>query len=152
MDYLQPTIGLFALLALGAVFSENIKSIKIRYVVTGVLIQFILAILLTKVELISSFFNILSDGVMVLKAANDYGTGFVFGYLADGAPNAPFDINNPAGTFYFCFWWIDVSDSNVSYISSSLVLESYTYFGKCNLSFIQETIECWRANRAGSYS
>ena len=76
MDYLQPTIGLFALLALGAVFSENIKSIKIRYVVTGVLIQFILAILLTKVELISSFFNILSDGVMVLKAANDYGTGF----------------------------------------------------------------------------
>jgi Nucleoside permease len=103
MDYLQPTIGLFALLALGAVFSENIKSIKIRYVVTGVLIQFILAILLTKVELISSFFNILSDGVMVLKAANDYGTGFVFGYLADGAPNAPFDINNPAGTFIFAF-------------------------------------------------
>ena len=103
MDYLQPTIGLFALLALGAVFSENIKSIKIRYVVTGVLIQFILAILLTKVELISSFFNILSDGVMVLKAANDYGTGFVFGYLADGAPNAPFDINNPSGTFIFAF-------------------------------------------------
>ena len=103
MDYLQPTIGLFALLALGAVFSENIKSIKIRYVVTGVLIQFILAILLTKVELISSFFNILSDGVMVLKAANDYGTGFVFGYLADGAPNAPFDINNQAGTFIFAF-------------------------------------------------
>ena len=103
MDYLQPTIGLFALLALGAVFSENIKSIKIRYVVTGVLIQFILAILLTKVELISSFFNILSDGVMVLKAANDYGTGFVFGYLADGAPNAPFDINNSAGTFIFAF-------------------------------------------------
>ena len=103
MDYLQPTIGLFALLALGVVFSENIKSIKIRYVVTGVLIQFILAILLTKVELISSFFNILSDGVMVLKAANDYGTGFVFGYLADGAPNAPFDINNPGGTFIFAF-------------------------------------------------
>ena len=103
MDYLQPTIGLFALLALGAVFSENIKSIKISYVVTGVLIQFILAILLTKVDLISSFFNILSDGVMVLKAANDYGTGFVFGYLADGAPNAPFDINNSAGTFIFAF-------------------------------------------------
>jgi len=103
MEYLQPTIGLFALLALGAIFSENIKSIKIRYVVTGVLIQFVLAVLLTKVELVSSFFNILSDGVMVLKAANDYGTGFVFGYLADGAPNAPFDVNNPAGTFIFAF-------------------------------------------------
>ena len=40
---------------------------------------------------------------MVLKAANDYGTGFVFGYLADGAPNAPFDITNPGGTFIFAF-------------------------------------------------
>ena len=36
---------------------------------------------------------------MVLKAANDYGTGFVFGYLADGAPNAPFDINPAALLF-----------------------------------------------------
>ena len=103
MEYLQPTIGLFALLALGAIFSEDIKSIKIRYVVSGVLIQLALAILLTKVEIISSFFTVLSDGVMVLKAANDYGTGFVFGYLADGAPNAPFEITNPGGTFIFAF-------------------------------------------------
>lgn len=103
MEYLQPTIGLFSLLALGAIFSESIKSIKIRYVVVAVFIQLILAIILTKIELISSFFNILSDGVMVLKAANDYGTGFVFGYLADGAPNAPFDITNPGGTFIFAF-------------------------------------------------
>ena len=104
MEYLQPTIGLFALLALGAIFSEDIKSIKIRYVVRcGVLIQLVLAILLTKVEIISSFFTVLSDGVMVLKAANDYGTWFVFGYLADGAPNAPFEITNPGGTFIFAF-------------------------------------------------
>ena len=67
MEYLQPTIGLFALLALGAVFSENLKSIKIRYVVSGVLIQLFLAIILTKVDIIGSFFGLLSDGVMVLK-------------------------------------------------------------------------------------
>ena len=103
MDYLQPTIGFFSLLALGAFFSENIKSIKIRYVITGVLIQLILAIILTKVELINDLFAVLSDGIMVLKAANDYGTEFVFGYLADGAPNAPFDITNPGGTFIFAF-------------------------------------------------
>ena len=103
MDYLQPTIGFFALLFLGAMFSENIKAIKIKYVVSGVLIQLILALLLLRVELVGSFFEYLSDGVMVLKAANDYGTGFVFGYLADGAPNAPFDITNPGGTFIFAF-------------------------------------------------
>ena len=28
MEYLQPTIGFFALLLLGAIFSENIKAIK----------------------------------------------------------------------------------------------------------------------------
>ena len=103
MEYLQPTIGFFSLLTLGAFFSENIKSIKIRYVITGVLIQLILAIILTKVELINDLFAVLSDGIMVLKAANDYGTEFVFGYLADGAPNAPFDITNPGGTFIFAF-------------------------------------------------
>jgi len=103
MEYLQPTIGFFSLLFLGAIFSENIKAIKLKYVVSGVLIQLILALLLLRVDLASSFFEYLSDGVMVLKAANDYGTGFVFGYLADGAPNAPFDITNPAGTFIFAF-------------------------------------------------
>jgi len=103
MDYLQPTIGFFALLFLGAIFSENIKAIKLKYVVSGVLIQVVLALLLLRVDLVGSFFEYLSDGVMVLKAANDYGTGFVFGYLADGAPNAPFDITNPGGTFIFAF-------------------------------------------------
>ena len=103
MEYLQPTIGFFALLFLGAIFSENIKAIKLRYIVSGVLIQLILALLLLRVDLVGSFFEYLSDGVMVLKAANDYGTGFVFGYLADGAPNAPFNITNPGGTFIFAF-------------------------------------------------
>ena len=103
MEYLQPTIGFFSLLFLGAMFSENIKAIKLKYVISGVLIQLILALLLLRVDLVGSFFEYLSDGVMVLKAANDYGTGFVFGYLADGAPNAPFDITNPGGTFIFAF-------------------------------------------------
>ena len=103
MEYIQPTIGFFALLFLGAVFSENIKAIKLKYVVSGVLIQLLLAVLLLKVNAVGTFFEYLSDGVMVLKAANDYGTQFVFGYLADGAPGAPFDVTNPAGTFIFAF-------------------------------------------------
>ena len=103
MEYLQPAIGFFALLFLGAIFSENIKAIKLKYVVSGVLIQLILALLLLRVDIVGSFFEYLSDGVMVLKAANDYGTQFVFGYLADGAPGAPFDVTNPAGTFIFAF-------------------------------------------------
>ena len=55
MEYFQPAIGLFALLALGAIFSENIRGIKIRFVVVAVALQFILAILLTKIEIVSIF-------------------------------------------------------------------------------------------------
>ena len=103
MEYIQPIIGFFILLLLGAIFSENIKAIKIRYLVSAVLIQVLLALMLIKLPLVTNFFEYLSYGVMTLKEANDYGTSFVFGYLADKAPNAPFDITNSAGTFIFAF-------------------------------------------------
>ena len=103
MEYIQPIIGFFILLLLGAIFSENVKAIKIRYLVSAVVIQVLLALMLIKVPLVTNFFEYLSYGVMTLKEANDYGTSFVFGYLADKAPNAPFDITNSAGTFIFAF-------------------------------------------------
>ena len=103
MEYLQPILGFFALLLLGAVFSENIKAIKIKYLVSAVVIQVVLAYMLINLPIISSFFEYLSYGVMTLKDANDYGTAFVFGYLSDGAPNAPFEISNEANTFIFAF-------------------------------------------------
>ena len=103
MEYIQPIVGFLVLLLLGAVFSENIKSIKIRYVINAIIIQVLLTLLLIKLPLVSSLFEYLSFGVMTLKEANDYGTAFVFGYLADNAPNAPFEIINPTGTFIFAF-------------------------------------------------
>ena len=103
MEYLQPFIGFLVLLLLGALFSENIKAIKIRYVVSAILLQVLLALMLIKLPLIQDFFKWLAKGVIVLKEANDYGTAFVFGYLADNAPNAPFNIINEGGTFIFAF-------------------------------------------------
>ena len=49
------------------------------------------------------FFALLSRGVLALTTATDSGVAFVFGYLATGAPGAPFEIVNPAGTFIFAF-------------------------------------------------
>ena len=103
MEYIQPTIGLLSLLLLGAIFSENVKRINIKYLIVGVFLQLLLAILLTKFEIFRTFFSILSDIVLVLKSANDFGTGFVFGYLADGAPNAPFAVETPSNTFILAF-------------------------------------------------
>jgi len=87
---------------LGAIFSDNIKKINLKYLLNAIVLQFLLAILLIKVPLITSFFESLSQGVLALKAATDQGTGFVFGYLADGAPK-PFEVVNPASANIFIF-------------------------------------------------
>ena len=103
MEYLQPIIGFFVLLVLGAIFSTNVKKIKIRYLINAILIQFALAFLLLKWTVITDFFEILSRGVLALTSATDSGVAFVFGYLATGAPGAPFEVINPGGTFIFAF-------------------------------------------------
>ena len=103
MEYLQPVIGFFVLLLLGAIFSTNIKKIKIRYLINAIVIQFALAFLLLKWTVITDFFEILSRGVLALTSATDSGVAFVFGYLATGAPGAPFEVIDPAGTFIFAF-------------------------------------------------
>ena len=48
MEYIQPIVGFFILLLLGAIFSENIKAIKVRYLVSAVVIQVLLALMCTK--------------------------------------------------------------------------------------------------------
>jgi len=100
--YPQIIIGAFALISLGIIFSDNIKQINLKYLLNAIILQFLLAILLIKVPLITSFFESLSQGVLALKAATDQGTGFVFGYLADGAPK-PFEVVNPASANIFIF-------------------------------------------------
>ena len=103
MDYIQQTIGFFSLLLAGIMFSNNLKAIRIRYIISAVSIQLILALLLIKVPIVTGLFKYLSEGVLSLKYASDQGVSFVFGYLADGAPNAPFEIIEPANTFIFAF-------------------------------------------------
>lgn len=100
--YPQIIIGALALISLGVIFSDNIKQINLKYLLNAIILQFLLAILLIKVPLITSFFESLSQGVLALKAATDQGTGFVFGYLADGAPK-PFEVVNPASANIFIF-------------------------------------------------
>ena len=100
--YLQIIIGALTLISLGVMFSDNIKKINIKYLFNAIALQFLLAVLLIKVPLITSFFESLSQGVLALKAATDQGTGFVFGYLADGAPK-PFEVVNPASANIFIF-------------------------------------------------
>ncbi len=102
MEYAQTVLGGFILLVLGVLLSSNTKKINLFYLANAIVLQFLLAILLIKVPPVTSFFESLSQGVLALKSATDQGTGFVFGYLADGAPK-PFEVVNPASANIFIF-------------------------------------------------
>ena len=102
MEYAQTVLGGFILIILGVFLSSNTKKINLFYLANAIVLQFLLAILLIKVPPVASFFESLSQGVLALKSATDQGTGFVFGYLADGAPK-PFEVVNPASANIFIF-------------------------------------------------
>ena len=78
--YLQIFIGFIGLVALAIPFSDNYKQINYKYVLYGVLSQFILAAILLKLPFIISFFEILGNGVTILQNATVEGASFVFGY------------------------------------------------------------------------
>ena len=102
MEYAQTVLGGFILIILCVLLSSNTKKINLFYLANAIVLQFLLAILLIKVPPVASFFESLSQGVLALKSATDQGTGFVFGYLADGAPK-PFEVVNPASANIFIF-------------------------------------------------
>ncbi len=102
MEYAQTVLGGFILIILGVLLSSNTKKINLFYLANAIVLQFLLAILLIKVPPVAAFFESLSQGVLALKSATDQGTGFVFGYLADGAPK-PFEVVNPASANIFIF-------------------------------------------------
>ena len=102
MEYAQTVLGGFILIILGVLISSNTKKINLFYLANAIVLQFLLAILLIKVPPVAAFFEALSQGVLALKSATDQGTGFVFGYLADGAPK-PFEVVNPASANIFIF-------------------------------------------------
>jgi CNT family concentrative nucleoside transporter len=102
MEHIQVIIGGFILIFLGAILSTNKKKINLFYLTNAIVLQFLLAFLLLKVPPITNMFNSLSQGVLALKDATDKGTGFVFGYLAEGAPK-PFEVIDPAFANIFIF-------------------------------------------------
>ena len=79
-NYLQILIGFIGLVALAIPFSDNYKQINYKYVLYGIVSQFILAAILLKLPFIITFFEILGNGVTILQNATVEGANFVFGY------------------------------------------------------------------------
>jgi concentrative nucleoside transporter, CNT family len=94
-------LGIAVLLLIAWLISENRWRIPIRVVVTGIALQFILAIIFVKFPPAASMFLVLNQGVDALQRATDAGTSFVFGYLGGGP--LPFDEKSPGASYIFAF-------------------------------------------------
>lgn len=81
----QSIVGLFGLISIAWVLSENRRKVSWKGILVGLLIQFILVSLLLKVSAFRHVFEFLNRAVMVLEESTKAGTSFVFGYLGGGS-------------------------------------------------------------------
>ncbi|MDG5467246.1 nucleoside transporter C-terminal domain-containing protein [Deltaproteobacteria bacterium IMCC39524] len=101
MQQLQGLVGLFFLVALAWGLSESRKDINWRTVVTGLLLQLVLALILVELPVSRLLFVWLNNGVLAIEQATMAGTSVVFGYLG-GAP-LPFEEPFPGSSFVLAF-------------------------------------------------
>src|SRR5580700_2108708 len=99
MQNIQSAVGIFALLALAFVVSEDRRLVSWRQAATGLAVTFVLAVLMLKIPQLKIGFAVIGDTVDAIAAASRAGTTFVFGYLGGGP--LPFDLKTPGADFVF---------------------------------------------------
>ncbi len=90
---LQSLLGLFALLALAWLWGERRGPVPWRLIIASVSLQFLLALVLLRLPVVSDLLLSLSQVVLVLQQATQVGTAFVFGYLGGGP--TPYTVHQP---------------------------------------------------------
>jgi CNT family concentrative nucleoside transporter len=85
------------MLALALLCSENRRRIPWRTVISGLLLQFMLALLLLRVPQATNAVFAINDAATALQNATQVGARFVFGYL--GGPPLPFTESHPGSAF-----------------------------------------------------
>lgn len=98
---LRGALGLFVLIGLAWLSSEDRRAFSPRIVLAGLGIQLGLALLLLKLPPAKGLFLALNKLVLALQEATRAGTSFVFGYL--GGADAPFEIAYPQNSFVLAF-------------------------------------------------
>src|SRR5271155_6151440 len=98
---LQSALGVFAIIAIAFLISENRRAVPWRPVVIGLAVTFFLALLLLKVPQTEIFFDWINRAVGAIAEATRAGTSFVFGYIGGGA--LPFEVKTPGAEFILGF-------------------------------------------------
>ncbi len=102
MERFTGLIGVILILGLAVLASNNRKAINIRLVVSGLLLQLVIAVLVLKVPPVTAFFQQLGYGMEKIEFFARQGASFVYGGLA----SMQFDgsvANYAAGGFVFAF-------------------------------------------------
>jgi CNT family concentrative nucleoside transporter len=101
MAQLQSLGGVFGLLVICWLLSENRKAVSLRDLVIGLGVTFATAAILLKAPAVAQTFGLINAGVEGIAAATKAGTSFVFGYIGGGP--TPFDVKNPGAGFSLAF-------------------------------------------------
>jgi len=97
----QALAGFVLLLAFAWTLSDNKREIPWRTVIGGIVLQIVLAVLLTRVAGARDAVLLLNRLADALQKATDQGTAFLFGYLGGG--ELPFAETRPGGAFILAF-------------------------------------------------
>jgi concentrative nucleoside transporter, CNT family len=97
MQNLQSASGIFALLAIAWIVSEDRRGVAWTQAAGALLVTFATAVILLKVPGVRRAFAAINDAVDAIAAASRAGTSFVFGYLGGG--ELPFELKVPGAQF-----------------------------------------------------
>src|SRR5206468_3408042 len=97
MQNLQSASGIFALLAITWIVSEDRRGVAWTQAAVALLVTFATAVILLKVPGVRRAFAAINDAVDAIAAASRAGTSFVFGYLGGGP--LPFELKVPGAEF-----------------------------------------------------
>ncbi len=94
-------LGVFALMFIAWLASENRRAVPWRTVMGGLALQSGLAMILIGIPAANRAMFVLNDAASALQRATEAGTSFVFGYLA--GPPLPFVESHPGASFILAF-------------------------------------------------
>lgn len=97
----QGLIGILFFLGICWCVSENKRVVSIKAIFAGLIVQIIIAVVMTEIPVVRDFFFLLGRAVSALKEATLQGTSFVFGYI--GGADLPFTPKEGANTFSLTF-------------------------------------------------
>ncbi len=98
---LQSALGIFALLLIAWVLSENRRAVSARQAAIGLVATFVTAIVLLKLPVVAHAFGAINEAVGAISAASRAGSAFVFGYVGGGT--LPFELKVPGADFILAF-------------------------------------------------